>query len=122
MRRRDFIAGLGGVAAWPVVSRAQEAQRARIGWITVATHPFIDGFGRGLRELGWTEGEKFVIDFCYADGHSDRLDGLAIALARDRLAVVIASFLNALTPRLTRYAVRPKKGAWGAARTRRLVQ
>lgn len=90
MRRRDFIAGLGGVAAWPVVSRAQ-AERARIGWITVAPHPFISGFRRGLRELGWTEGENFVIDFRYADGHPDRLDGLAIALAREKPAVVIAS-------------------------------
>ncbi len=91
MRRRDFIAGFGSVAAWPVVSRAQQLHRARIGWIAVAPHPFLSGFRGGLRELGWIEGENFVIDFRYADGHPDRLDGLATALARDRPEVVIAS-------------------------------
>jgi putative ABC transport system substrate-binding protein len=96
MRRRDFIAGLGGVAAWPVVSRAQQAQRARIGWITVAPHPFISGFRRGLRDLGWSEGENLVIDFRSADGHPDRLDGLATAMARDSPAVVIASGSDAV--------------------------
>ncbi len=55
MKRREFITLLGGAAAWPRVARAQ-TKRARIGWFTVASHPYIDGFRRGLRELGWIEG------------------------------------------------------------------
>jgi hypothetical protein len=43
----------GAAAAWPLGAGAQ-AKRARIGWFTVAPHPYIDGFRRGLRELGWT--------------------------------------------------------------------
>ena len=56
MRRREFIGVLGGAAAWPMVARAQQPKLARIGWLTVAPHPFINGFRRGLRELGWIEG------------------------------------------------------------------
>ena len=52
---------------WLRAARAQ-AKRARIGWFTVAPHPYIDGFRRGLRELGWIEGENLVIEQTYADG------------------------------------------------------
>ena len=51
IRRREFITLIGGaVAAWPVAARAQN-KRARIAWFTVAPHPYIDAFRRGLREL-----------------------------------------------------------------------
>ena len=62
MNRREFMRLLGGAAAaWPLAARAQ-AKRARIGCFTVAPHPYIDGFRRGLRELGWIEGENLVIE------------------------------------------------------------
>ena len=62
MIRREFITLLGGVAAaWPRAARAQ-TKRARIGWFTVAPHPYIEGFRRGLKELGWIEGENVVIE------------------------------------------------------------
>src|SRR5262245_44793903 len=65
--RRDFITLLGGAAAWPLAARSQ-TKRARIGWFTVAPHPYIDGFRQGLRELGWIEGENLAIEPIYADG------------------------------------------------------
>jgi hypothetical protein len=81
-KRREFITLLGGAAAWPVAARAQ-TKRARIGWFTVAPHPYIDGFRQGLRELGWVEGENLAIEPIYADGHPERLPRLASVLARN---------------------------------------
>jgi ABC-type uncharacterized transport system substrate-binding protein len=96
MRRRKFIALAGSAAvAWPLVARAQ-AKRARIGWFTVAPHPYIDGFRRGLRELGWIEGEDLVIEPTYADGHPERLPGLAVVLARVPYDLVVASGSDAV--------------------------
>ena len=95
MKRRDFITLLGGAAAWPLAARAQ-TKRARIGWFTVAPHPYIDGFRRGLRELGWIEGENLVIEDTYADGHPERLPGLAAVLARVPYDLIVASGSDAV--------------------------
>ncbi len=80
---------------WLRAARAQ-AKRARIGWFTVAPHPYIDGFRRGLRELGWIEGENLVIEQTYADGHPERLAGLAAVLARVPYDLVVASGSDAV--------------------------
>src|SRR4029453_958244 len=96
MKRREFITLLGGAAAaWPLAARAQNKQ-ARIGWFTVAPHPYIDGFRRGLRGLGWIEGENLVIESTYADGHPERLPGLAAVLARVPYDVIVASGSDAV--------------------------
>src|SRR5262245_30901031 len=96
MKRREFITLLGGAAAtWPVAARAQ-TKRARIGWFTVAPHPYIDGFRQGLRELGWIEGENLAIEPIYADGHPERLPGLASVLARVPYDLVVASGSDAV--------------------------
>jgi putative ABC transport system substrate-binding protein len=95
VKRRDFITLLGGAAAWPLAARAQ-TKRARIGWFTVAPHPYIDGFRRGLRELGWIEGENLVIEDTYADGHPERLPGLAAVLARVPYDLIVASGSDAV--------------------------
>ena len=59
MRRREFIGGLGGAAAWPVAARAQQASRvARIGFLGTGSSPdtrvLIDAFQQGLR--AWRRG------------------------------------------------------------------
>jgi len=95
MRRREFITLLGAAALWPFTARAQ-TKRARIGWFTVAPHPYIDGFRRGLMELGWIEGENLVIEPIYADGHPERLPGLASVLARVPYDLVVASGSDAV--------------------------
>jgi putative ABC transport system substrate-binding protein len=67
-RRRDFVAALGGAAAWPLVARTTKAQDAghmpRVGWIWVgsaAGNPAeVAGFKQGLRELGYVEGRNIV--------------------------------------------------------------
>src|SRR5262249_37163571 len=96
VKRRNFITMLGGAAAaWPLAARAQ-TKRARIGWFTVAPHPYIDGFRQGLRELGWIEGENLAIEPIYADGHPERLPGLASVLARVPYDLVVASGSDAV--------------------------
>jgi putative ABC transport system substrate-binding protein len=68
MRRREFIAVLGGAAAWPTVARGQQAARYRVGHLAIAAPTDIpppppanwDGFVQGLRESGYVEGRTSV--------------------------------------------------------------
>ena len=66
MRRREFIAGLGGTAVWPVVARAQQRTTIpRIGVLSpsrsedsIPNRVILNGFMAGLRELGYVEGQN----------------------------------------------------------------
>ena len=55
LRRREFIAALGGAAAWPLTARAQQQTKPTNGWLTDALPPrdLIDAFRRGLAEIGF---------------------------------------------------------------------
>jgi putative tryptophan/tyrosine transport system substrate-binding protein len=84
MRRRAFIAGLG-VAAWPLAARGQLAGKVwRVGMLDSATRELnranMDGFLRGLRELGYVEGRNLVVHYRSADGRSERLPELVAQL------------------------------------------
>jgi putative ABC transport system substrate-binding protein len=93
MRRREFMAGLGSAAAWPVVARAQEGGRVRrIGVFLpdAASDPEsmsrIAALLQGLQELGWTDGRNVRIDFRWGAGEADQYRKVAaelIALAPD---------------------------------------
>ena len=80
MRRREFIAGLGSAAVWPVVARAQQPDRMRRVGVLMAvdeTDPEgkarFSGFTQGLAELGWTDGANLRIDVRWAAaGNLDR--------------------------------------------------
>ena len=69
VRRRKFIALLGGAAAWPLSSRAQQQPThvPKVGWIfpgASAGHPTeLAGFKEGLRELGYVEGRNIVVEY-----------------------------------------------------------
>jgi putative tryptophan/tyrosine transport system substrate-binding protein len=85
MQRREFIAGLGSAAAWPVVARGQLANKVwRVGMLDTATRELnranMDGFLRGLRELGYVEGRNLVVHYRSADGRSERLPELVAQL------------------------------------------
>jgi putative ABC transport system substrate-binding protein len=61
LRRREFIGGLGGFAAWPLAARAQQPQSMRrIGYLDGLSadeaQPRITAFVEGLQQLGWTVG------------------------------------------------------------------
>jgi putative ABC transport system substrate-binding protein len=87
MRRREFVALLGGAAvAWPLPLRAQQAaRRPRLGVLIYST-PERDSntqsFLGGLRELGYVDGQSIDIEYRYADGKPERLPELAAELVR----------------------------------------
>jgi putative ABC transport system substrate-binding protein len=93
MKRRTFIAGLGSVAAWLAVARAQQASVPVIGWfnsapggITAALLEFL----QGLKETGYVEGQNVVVEYRYAQNQLDRLPVLVADLVRRRVAVIVA--------------------------------
>ena len=96
MRRRKFIALLGGAAAWPLAARAQQTRGLpRIGFLSDQSerpHPFNarDYFLKRLRELGYREQGNVVIEYRYAAGELNRLPVLASELAALQVDVLIA--------------------------------
>ena len=89
MKRREFIAALGGAAAWPLAARAQQAKIPRIGIIDDS--PIWNDFRQGLRGLGYLEGQNIAFEYRYAGGLPDRLAWVAAELAR-RPVDLIATF------------------------------
>jgi putative tryptophan/tyrosine transport system substrate-binding protein len=94
MRRREFIAGLGSAAAWPLAARAQQPTLPVFGVLFGGTaQP--DGLGmaalhKGLGETGFVEGKNVEILHLGADWQYDRLPALATELVRRRVAVIFA--------------------------------
>src|SRR5215468_6985144 len=90
MRRREFIAGLGGATAWPVLVRAQQAALPVIGVIDggFADPKLMAPFKQGLGDLGYVEGQNVTIEYRWADGRYDRLPELAAEFVRRRVSVI----------------------------------
>jgi putative tryptophan/tyrosine transport system substrate-binding protein len=91
MRRRDFIAFFGGgLAAWPLVARAQQSGKIwRIGFIAHRYEKFYDPLFQGLRELGYTEGQNLIVERRYAEGHVERFQEFAAEMVRLKVDVII---------------------------------
>jgi putative ABC transport system substrate-binding protein len=93
MKRRTFIAALGGAAAWPVVARAQQqSEMPVIGFLSsrspTESAGMIASFRQGLAEAGFTEGQNVALTFRWAEGQYDRLPGMAADLVRGRVTVI----------------------------------
>jgi putative ABC transport system substrate-binding protein len=95
MRRREFVALLGGAAAaWPLAARAQQSAKvSRLGVLLYSTpqaDPQMETVRRGLRELGYVEGQNLIVSYHYAEGKPERLADLAAALVREKPDLLLA--------------------------------
>jgi len=92
MKRREFIAGLGSAAAWPVVGRAQQPAMPAVGFVHGGAADTAAGdvaaFRKGLGETGYVEGQNVTVEYHWMDGQYDRLPALMADLVRRRVAVI----------------------------------
>jgi putative ABC transport system substrate-binding protein len=100
-RRREFIAGLGSAAAWPLTARARQAGMPVVGFLSAqsaeldyknVTVPFL----QGLKETGYLEGQNLAVEYRYAENRYDRLPVLAADLVRRGVAAIVAGTAAAL--------------------------
>jgi ABC-type uncharacterized transport system substrate-binding protein len=106
MRRREFIALVGGAAAWPLVAHAQQPERMhRIGFLlpghpesTDPTFGMLNALVQGLHELRYMEGRNLTVEHKYANGNSDRLGELAAELVRHEPDIIVAFSSTAARP------------------------
>src|SRR5215471_917260 len=90
MRRREFIAGIGGAAAWTFAAGAQELPV--VAFVTARTADAsgyaVTAFRKGLRETGYVEGQNVTVEYHWLGGQFDRLQALMADLVRRRVAVI----------------------------------
>ena len=94
MRRREFVALLGGVATWPCAAHSQQPPMPVIGFLSsLAPRDLIlvmPAFHDGLNRTGFTEGRNVSIDYRWAEGDYHRLPDLSADLVRRNVEVIAA--------------------------------
>ena len=99
MRRREFIALIGGAAAWPRASLARQSGMPVIGFLNVESPGGYQlmpaAFRKGLQESGYVEGQNVVIEYRWAEGRSDRLPAMASDLVDRQVSVIAATTTSA---------------------------
>jgi putative ABC transport system substrate-binding protein len=101
MRRREFIALVGGTAAaWPLAAHAQQARKLPvIGFLGATTasvwSSFVDAFLQRLRELGWIDGSTVVIEYRWAQGREERYAEFAAEFVRRKVDVIVTAGTDA---------------------------
>jgi putative ABC transport system substrate-binding protein len=103
MQRREFIAGLGSAAVWPLAARAQQPAMPVIGFVEAgsaeAPATNVAAFRKGLGETGYIEGQNVTVEYHWFESRYDRLPSLMADLVRRRVAVIVTpgSTLAAIT-------------------------
>src|SRR5262245_40763604 len=94
MRRREFIMGFGGAAAWSLVARAQQPAIPVIGYLSPQSaddSEFLTvAFREGMKETGYVEAQNVAIEYRWAENQYGRLPAHAADLVRRRVAVIVA--------------------------------
>ena len=100
MRRREFITLLGGAAAWPMASGAQQPAMPVIGFLRdtslAEAADRVTAFRQGLKEGGFVEGQNVAIEYRFAENNRDRLPALAAELIRRPVVVIVGNTPSAL--------------------------
>jgi putative ABC transport system substrate-binding protein len=95
MKRREFIALLGGAAAWPLAAPAQQSNIPVVGFVRSTSRAdsihLANAFSQGLREAGFSDGRNARIEFRYADDKASRLLALLSDVIEKRAAVIMVN-------------------------------
>ena len=96
MKRREFIAALGGAAAWPLVARAQQAAKLpTIGFLGPQTqsaqNEWTAAFVQRMREHDWIEGRTVAIEYRWAEGRNERFAEIAAEFVRLKVDVIVTA-------------------------------
>jgi putative tryptophan/tyrosine transport system substrate-binding protein len=94
MRRREFVAWLGGAAACPLAAWGQQADKPVIGFLSARSAKesayLVDAFRKGLAEYGLYEGQNAAVEYAWADSHYERLAGQAVDLVSRKPTVLVS--------------------------------
>jgi len=95
MRRREFIAGIGSAAAWPLAAHAQQAAMRVVGFIRVGSPDnsaiVVAPFLQGLKQKGYVEGQNLLIEYRWPNNQKDQLRESMDDLVHRRVAVIVAN-------------------------------
>src|SRR5215471_12240214 len=100
LRRREFIAGFGGAAAWPVLARAQQRAMPVIGYLSSRTADFeasmLVSVRRGLSDVGYAEGRNVTIEYRFTDGRFGPLSAQLADLTQRKVGVIVFAGLPSI--------------------------